>query len=312
MGKKRSKTSKKKQAKAAAAAGARVGKLLLRSDRKRRSQLSSSAAPSYSQGAKAATKKQTTPKRRTESFAASSLDNQLFGDRRKVFMSPVVGGTRRPPQRHGGGGRGGNGGGGGGGDDEDREYRRQMSSMRERLRSRDAKKAEIAAAKKYRGALTGFQPATFSTGPRSTLDLLEETTDRLRSAMTAPGAGSAVTSERPSTPVRTNRSWDVDPSPATVRTDEDGVGAWTATDNRFGALAEGDEDSDDGWGVTKKKKKMPSTAINFAPPSFSLLPRITPTPATTPLRPSSASEDDGAARGGMDGELYVDGIDPDL
>ena len=53
------------------------------------------------------------------------------------------------------------------------------------------------------------------------------------------------------------------------------------------ALAEeNDSDNDDGEGYNEwnLKSRASKSTFELAPASFSLLPRITPTPATTPLR----------------------------
>jgi hypothetical protein len=158
-------------------------------------------------------------------------------------------------------------------DDEKEEFRRQMASLQEReAASRNGpvrqKKSELL---KEGGVVStliqSFQPASFSAD-KTTADLLHETVTQMQS-MT--GVGQAVSSlDSLPTPIRSNQSWSA-------------IKGNRTSSNPFAPLelveGESDHESSD-----TAAEEMPPSTFQMAPASFILLPRTTPTPATTPLR----------------------------
>jgi hypothetical protein len=177
--------------------------------------------------------------------------------------------------------------------DEQADFARQVDSLQERqAASRHAvSKQKKSTLLKEGGAVStliqGFQPPSFQV-EKSTNDLLHETLDRMQSM-------SGVGQPRPSaeslpTPVRNNQSW------ATVSINPETL----ADKNPFDALQEYDEDEDE-----SDNEYRQNPIIQMAPPSFTLLPRITPTPATTPLREPYSTPLHAMP-------TAIDDIDPDL
>lgn len=170
---------------------------------------------------------------------------------------------------------------------EQEEFGRQMASMLERhaaaKNSGTTKKKSVLLKE---GAVTNviskLQPASFSID-KSTTDMMQEAVQQMQSLT---GVGHQ-TAESLKTPVRNNQSWAVINKDAAVLNNN----------NPFAAL---EQDSDDEAGQQELQKwGMP---IQLAPPSFSLLPRTTPTPAPTPLREF----------GNAVSVSSIDDIDPDL
>lgn len=174
--------------------------------------------------------------------------------------------------------------------DEQVDFARQVASLHERqAASRNTvTKQKKSTLLKEGGALSnlvqGFQPASFQI-EKSTNDLLHETLDQMQS-MSGVGQPRPTADSLP-TPVRNNQSW------ATVSIPPETL----ADRNPFDALQEDDDESDNEY--------RQNPVIQMAPPSFTLMPRITPTPATTPLR-----EPYGTPLHAMPNA--IDDIDPDL
>jgi hypothetical protein len=266
MGKKRSKISKQKQARAKQSPAKKSSSLggvkMIKGHSSKFQQSKSASIVVPSAG-------QQLLQNHLKKLASTPSKNPLLNKtKRKVFLSPpsatssaAASGSKPHTSLH----------------DEEKEYQRQMASMRERHLASDFKKKELAAAKKNKGAEKSFlemQPASFSVG-KTTHDLLQETVQQMQSME---GVGE---SQILATPIRTNQSWSVVKEPPAF------------ANNPFEALAENDSDNDEEYNEWNPRM----TPIQLAPASFSLLPRITPTPATTPLR--------------FDGEIEAE-IDPDL
>lgn len=167
--------------------------------------------------------------------------------------------------------------------DENEDFQRQMASLQERqAASRNAgikkKKSELLKEGAVAAVINSLQPASFSM-QKTTTDLLHETVHQMES-MTGVGQ---QTAESLKTPIRTNQSWAVPNKKGSIST------------NPFAALDDGDSDderTESLWGVP---------SLQLAPASFTLLPRTTPTPATTPRREDNNSS-----------QYQHDEIDPDL
>jgi hypothetical protein len=148
--------------------------------------------------------------------------------------------------------------------------------------------------------IQSFQPASFSV-EKSTPDLLQETVNQMQ-GMTGVGQAPPSLDSLP-TPIRSNQSW------AAVR-------EAPMCSNPFAALAleEGDTDNESTDAVARE---ISPPTIQLAPASFILLPRTTPTPATTPLREGRRSSgsvipalSSVSFMPGADGD--DDDVDPDL
>ena len=136
-----------------------------------------------------------------------------------------------------------------------------------------------------------------------TADLLQETVTQMQ-GMTGVGQAAASLDSLP-TPIRSNQSW------ATVR------GERMSSNNPYAALTfeEGDSENES---TDIPSREISPPPIQLAPASFILLPRTTPTPATTPLREarrSSGSEIpalSGVSFMTKSDEHGIDDVDPDL
>lgn len=174
--------------------------------------------------------------------------------------------------------------------DEQADFARQAASLQERqAASRNTvTKQKKSTLLKEGGVVStlvqGFQPASFQI-EKTTNDLLHETLDRMQS-MSGVGQPRPTPDSLP-TPVRNNQSW------ATVSIPPETL----ADRNPFDALQEDDDESDNEY--------RQNPIIQMAPPSFTLLPRITPTPATTPLREPYETKLHSMPNA-------IDDIDPDL
>lgn len=190
----------------------------------------------------------------TKIITEASLRQKLKSKTKKVFMSPPP----RTSTNTNGQNR----------NNEQDEFHRQMASMQERQMAATMKKA----GKKVATADVSFHQATFSL-QKSPQDLLHETTRQME---TMRGVGEQGIGSFSSTPIRTNQSWAVakgSTSPIMAR-------------NPFEALG------GDGSGEEEENElsqQVPSLSI--APATFSLLPRITPTPAASP-HPGRFGEDE--------------------
>jgi hypothetical protein len=191
-------------------------------------------------------------------------------------------------------------------DDEKQDFQRQMASLQERAAAsrhgpQRQKKSELL---KEGGVVStliqSFQPASFSV-EKSTPDLLQETVNQMQ-GMTGVGQAPPSLDSLP-TPIRSNQSW------AAVR-------EAPMCSNPFAALAleEGDTDNESTDAVARE---ISPPTIQLAPASFILLPRTTPTPATTPLREGRRSSgsvipalSSVSFMPGADGD--DDDVDPDL
>jgi hypothetical protein len=168
--------------------------------------------------------------------------------------------------------------------DEQKEFQRQMASMHERqLAAISSSKTNNN--KKSNQAPVNFQPASFSL-QKSTTDLLHETVSQMQGMV---GVGTAATVNNTLTPIRTNQSWAVSQGPLSP-----------SRRNPFAALGDDDDDDDSDNEWNPKKNQQVQSAFTLAPATFSILPRTTPTPATTPI----------PCRFGTTG--YEDEMDPDL
>jgi hypothetical protein len=178
-----------------------------------------------------------------KNITEASLRQKLGSKTKKVFMSP--------PARASTSNKGPNN------NDEQDEFRRQMASMQERQMA--ATKKESA---KNSTADFSFEQATFSL-QKSPQYLLQETTRQME---TMTGVGEQGIGSFSSTPIRTNQSWAVAKEPESP----------FMAKNPFEALGGDDSGEEDNeW-----SQKVPR--FSLAPATFSLLPRITPTPATSP------------------------------
>ena len=186
--------------------------------------------------------------------------------------------------------------------DEQEDFRRQMASLHERdMAARHGpqrqKKSELL---KEGGVVStmiqSFQPASFSV-EKTTTDLLQETVTQMQ-GMTGVGQAAPSLDSLP-TPIRSNQSW------ATVRQERT-----SHNNNPFAALTfeEGDSENESSDGPSRRISPPP---IQLAPASFILLPRTTPTPATTPLREARRSS--GSEIPALSSQNAIDDdIDPDL
>ncbi|KAL3940524.1 MAG: hypothetical protein SGBAC_004952 [Bacillariaceae sp.] len=164
--------------------------------------------------------------------------------------------------------------------DEQAEFRSQMASLQERQMAAQQQKKPS----KKDGALSfGFQEASFSL-QKTPQQMLQETTRKME---TMRGVGQQGIGSFSSTPIRTNQSWAVaakEPSSP------------LAHKNPFETLVTSDWDEDDNneWTQVgeRKQESAASGLFSMAPPTFSLLPRITPTPATSPYPKCGEDEDE--------------------
>ena len=185
--------------------------------------------------------------------------------------------------------------------DEQDDFQRQMASLHEREmaarhRPQRQKKSELL---KEGGVVStmiqAFQPASFSV-EKSTADLLQETVTQMQ-GMTGVGQAAASLDSLP-TPIRSNQSW------ATVREER------KSSNNPYAALTfeEGDSENES---TDIPSREISPPPIQLAPASFILLPRTTPTPATTPLREARRSS--GSEIPALSSQNAIDDdIDPDL
>jgi hypothetical protein len=175
----------------------------------------------------------------------ASLRHKLKRKTRKVFMSPAAKTSAPANSRK---------------DDEQDDFRRQMASMHERQMASTKKKTRK---KNHLLEAVNFEPASFSL-QKSQQVLLQETTSQMERMS---GVGEEI-SAYTTTPIRSNQSWTVGKteSPPLIHS------------NAFDALGgdSGDEDNEGAPNI----KTVPF--VSLAPATFSLLPRITPTPATSP------------------------------
>ncbi|CAJ1954721.1 unnamed protein product [Cylindrotheca closterium] len=268
MGKRRSKTAKQKQANAkkkngkkTSLGGVAVSKGMTS---KFQQQTKSSAILSVEVSNKNNYGNAANGKKITE----ASLRQKLKAKTKKVFMPtpaktagalPSTGGEKKSSLKG----------------DEQAEFKRQLASLQERQMAAQKKKPS-----KKGGALSfGFQEATFSF-QKTPHQMLQETTRRME---TMTGVGQQGIGSFSSTPIRTNQSWAVaikEPtSPIAHKNPFDALGG--DTDDW------GDEDNNQ-WMQQPKQQKQEgqkqgaASLFSMAPPTFSLLPTITPTPATSP------------------------------
>lgn len=175
--------------------------------------------------------------------------------------------------------------------DEKADFARQMASLQERHAAskntgiKQKKSTLLQQGGAVSSLIQSFQPASFQV-EKTTNDLLHETVDRMQN-MLGVGESAKASADCP-TPIRNNQSW------ATMKIDHGPTDS-----NPFAALHEQDSDDSDIEKDSPEKNSW-SCPVQLAPASFTLMPRTTPTPATTPLRDflsPSADEDE---------------IDPDL
>eukprot|EP00980_Cylindrotheca_fusiformis_P021699 scaffold8535_cov132-Cylindrotheca_fusiformis.AAC.7 len=188
-----------------------------------------------------------------KAITEASLRQKLKSKAKKVFMSPPASNRNKGPVN-----------------DEQKEFHRQMASLQERQMA-DVQKNMA----KKKALDFVFQQPSFSF-QKSPQDLIQETTRQME---TMTGVGEQGIGSFSSTPVRTNQSW------AVASKNQQPMS--TMANNPFGVLGGGDSGDED----EEKEliQKVPS--LSLAPATFSLLPRITPTPAASPH--PSRFEDDG-------------------
>jgi len=236
----------------------------------------------------------------------------------KVFLShsPISGGGTPPHTSRKG-------------NEEQEDFRRQMASLQERQmavrqRPQRQKKSELLKEGGTVSKMIGsFQPASFSV-EKSTADLLQETVVQMQE-MTGMGQAAPSMDSLP-TPIRSNQSW------AAVRVQPKSTNPFAALDldenewDSMGDTAAGTATGTTTIGGISSSSSSSTPTIQLAPASFILLPRTTPTPATTPLReavrasesriPSLESVGLSVLRGksplGNDNDDDDDDIDPDL
>ena len=263
MGKRKSKTAKQKQAKArqkngkkTSLGGVAVSKGMTSKFQQAKSSSVTSVQMSNGNGKK---------------ITEASVRQKLKATTKKVFMPTPSKPVAAPSGKHNG-----NNHKKSSKDDEQSEFRRQMASLRERQMAAASQKKKASKSSATTGKTTlsfGFQEASFSL-QKTPQQMLQETTRQME---TMTGVGQQGIGSFSSTPIRTNQSWAVatkDPSSP------------LASKNPFEALGGNgwDDDEDNDWSDKPKEATSEASASLFsmAPPTFSLLPRITPTPATSP------------------------------
>ena len=257
MGKRKSKTSKQKQAKAKQRNGKMTslgGVAVSKGMNSKFQQANKSSVISLQMS----NNKNTTHAANGKKITEASVRQKLKVNTKKVFMPT-------PAKASDGGKKK---------DDEQSEFRRQMESMQERHMA-------TSSGKKKSGGSTisfGFQEPTFSL-QKTPQQMLQETTRQME---TMTGVGQQGIGSFSSTPIRTNQSWAVAKAPSS---------SLLSHKNPFEALGgnewEDDEDNKNDWSSSshppqQAKQEQAASLFSMAPPTFSLLPRITPTPATSP------------------------------
>jgi hypothetical protein len=185
--------------------------------------------------------------------------------------------------------------------DEQAEFHRQMASLQERqaasrhANSRQQKKKStlLQQGGAVSSMVSSFQPASFAV-EKTTTDLLQEAVGQMQNMEGVGQTRPAAVDTSPPTPIINNQSW-ASLVPATKTNTNN------SSNNPFAALQEDDEDSDNDYAPNKNHNS--NSLFPMAPATFTLLPRTTPTPATTPLRESQFSRPNGQED---------DAIDPDL
>lgn len=267
MGKRKSKTAKQKQAKAKQKNGKKSslgGVAVSKGMNSKFQQAKSSSVISVQMSSKNFGSAANGKKMITE----ASVRQKLKAKTKKVFMSTPSKAAEAPLGKNGKKAFQ---------NDEQTEFRRQMASLQERQMAASQKNKSSSKSSGGSTLLFGFQEPTFSL-QKTPQQLLQETTRQME---TMTGVGQQGIGSFSSTPIRTNQSWAV----AAATTKEE---LPLAHKNPFEALGgnqndwDDDDDTNNDWRDEPPKNEQAASLFSMAPPTFSLLPRITPTPATSP------------------------------
>lgn len=260
MGKKKSKISKQKQAKAKQKQGKKtsMGGVAVSKGFSSKFQQANKSSSSNLTIYRTNTTANNNNSNNGKNITEASLRQKLQRKTRKVFLSPTNKIIHRDNNKNNDK-RITN-------DDEQEEFKRQMASLQERQLAKTTLKKQTKMTKTIMktDATSFFKPASFSL-QKSPHQLLQETTRHMESLS---GVGEQGVGSYSATPKVSNQSWVVSSEPITP----------LLQNNPFGALK--DDDSDD-EGNEWAAPKLPF--VSLAPATFSLLPRTTPTPATSPF-----------------------------